>query len=175
MIEHVTQAIIEKLPTARITWWREGTTWFFKVKATEDDIDFEFGTLPHSLESTFFVKPEDEYLRRAQAEEMAQLILCDYLAAKRARTEARRKRVYGDRGEAILSFYAIYDHPEDYPNDWIIRRWNVVARNPLPQPETKAIVCEDAEAARQRIQELKPGAILITIDDPDPHIYEVWS
>lgn len=175
MIEHVTRAIIEKIPHARLTWWLEGRTWFFRVKVTEDDLDseqelpvFEFGTLPHSLESTFFVQPEDEHLRRAQAEEMAQLIHCDYLAAK-------RKHVYGDQGDIVLSFYAIYDHPKDYPDDWIIRRWDVVDGNPKPQPQGRAIVCESAEAARQRIQELRPGAILITIDDPDPAIYEVWS
>jgi len=168
MIEEITQAIIKKIPTARLTWWREDNTWFFKMKVSESDIDFTFGTMAHALGPNFARMKADPFMRRAQALEIAQLVHCDYLAAKRQHTGA-------DQNDIVLSFYALYDHPRDYPDKWIVRRWNVVEGSRYPQPETEAIVCESRKDARDHVQKLKPGAILITIDDPDPSIYEVWS
>jgi hypothetical protein len=68
--------------------------------------------------------------------------------------------------------YAIYDHPTDHPDNWVVRRWEIGKGN--VKPDMEAHLFFSIESARNYIQEACPGATLIDSTDPDPHIAEVW-
>ena len=164
MIEHVTQAIIERIPNARITWWKDGV-WFFKVRVFNPIRNRTFGTMSHALEGTL-ARTTEPYLRKAQAEEIAFLIYADYQQWMN-NTVCNRK--------TVVRMYAIYDHPTDYPNHWVVRGWEVIDGLKEPQPDAEPILCEDVEEARNHVRKLLPYALLIDTKDPDPHLFEVWG
>lgn len=74
---------------------------------------------------------------------------------------------------ANMRLYAIYDHPHDFPHNWIIRGWSIYSGMELP--DNDVICCDSLETARQTIQRIVPGATLVDRNDPDPKIAEVWS
>lgn len=164
MIAELTKAIVKRIPNARITWWYDDTvgSWLFKVAVTEGT--FRFGTFSCAVLPRL-LNEKEQSLRTAHVEEISKTIHFEYQAE-------RRKRL---GGEVLLSTYAIYDHPTDYPTHYVVRRWDVVEGSRLPQPDTEAILCGSLEEARQLIQKLNPGAYLVDPNDPDPNIVEVWS
>lgn len=72
-----------------------------------------------------------------------------------------------------LRLYAIYDHPTDHPNHWVVRRWEY--HHGHDQPDAEPILCSSIEEARQHIQKLCPDAQLFNSNHPDPHLAEVWG
>lgn len=73
--------------------------------------------------------------------------------------------------KTVLTGYTIYDHPLDYPNDFVVRAWdvkksgNLVLQNTVTRHET-------LEQARRRIPEGLSKVPRFLEDDPV--IIEVW-
>ena len=74
--------------------------------------------------------------------------------------------------EETLEQYAIYDHPSDYPNNFVVRRWEVVRGVPVAMPCGNPVLTETLEAARAVVP---PGFVNIgRFENDDPVILEVW-
>jgi hypothetical protein len=69
-----------------------------------------------------------------------------------------------------LEMWTVYDHPIDFPNSWIARRWVVQGAAALPTNDT--IISPDLPALRRA---LPPGLVCIGREPADdPTIREVW-
>jgi hypothetical protein len=76
-------------------------------------------------------------------------------------------------GDKILSQYVIYDHPRDYPEHFVVRRWDVVSGMPEPVPCGEAVLADSLEDARNAVP---PGFNNIgRFANDDPVILEVWT
>lgn len=66
----------------------------------------------------------------------------------------------------MLSLYTIYFNPADFPNRFVVRRFE------LDQPKEILIVCHDLDTARKAL----PAGLIRTIRHPDDHIsvIETW-
>ncbi len=66
--------------------------------------------------------------------------------------------------------YAIYDHPDDYPDSFVVREWRVLPGEIQPGPAQLANSLEEARglipAGKERLPDF-PG--------DDPKIVEVWG
>jgi hypothetical protein len=65
--------------------------------------------------------------------------------------------------------YAIYEHPRDYPDGYVVREWIITAGR-VEMGEAKQ--ADDLEGARALLPE--GVSRLDTWDDPDETIVEVW-
>jgi hypothetical protein len=72
----------------------------------------------------------------------------------------------------LLSLWTIYDHPADYPDAFVARRF-VVGLEDVPVATTDVIVAETIEALRERFLELGLVAIERALSD-EPQIVETW-
>lgn len=66
-----------------------------------------------------------------------------------------------------LPLWTIYEHPHDFPNNYVARLWN------MDQPSTTIIVTPDLETLREQMMEMHLTPIPRWADD-DPCIVEVW-
>lgn len=67
----------------------------------------------------------------------------------------------------VNSIYAIYNHPSDFPNSWVVREW----RRDKSYPE-EALLFETLREARQS---LPTGLTLVSRDAQDDLvIFETW-
>ena len=66
-----------------------------------------------------------------------------------------------------LSMWVIYDHPKDYPNSYVARRWE------LDRPTTDIIVCPRLDAIRHEMQ-IRGLACLARNPNDDSKIVECW-
>ncbi|MBA3240044.1 MAG: hypothetical protein H0T60_02310 [Acidobacteria bacterium] len=71
----------------------------------------------------------------------------------------------------VISTYAIYERPSDYPNHYVVRRWDVYEGVPAAVPAWDAKLADTLEGARA---ELPPGLDCLGRDPVDPVIVEVW-
>jgi hypothetical protein len=72
----------------------------------------------------------------------------------------------------LLSIWVIYDHPEDYPDHWVVRRQQIQALRQDIATYGLPILCQTLDEARQRIP---PGRTRIVRHPQDvPCIYETW-
>ena len=53
--------------------------------------------------------------------------------------------------DGMISQYAIYDHPRDYPNHYVVRRWDIHPGVPVPIPNGNAELSETLSDARAAI------------------------
>jgi hypothetical protein len=65
-----------------------------------------------------------------------------------------------------VNLYVIYDHPTDYPDKWVVRRWE------LDVPKEVVGTADSLEEARALIPEGCTNLSRSTSDDPK--IHEVW-
>lgn len=66
--------------------------------------------------------------------------------------------------------YAIYEHPIDYPEGYVVREWYVSAEGPEPGPAKTADTLDEAHA-------LLPDGVQLVEDHgtpPEPQLIEVW-
>lgn len=69
-----------------------------------------------------------------------------------------------------LSTYTIYDHPRDYPDSWVVRRWQVVGAGPVD-----AGVVALAPTLEEARQAVPPGLVCLErSQDDDLTIVETW-
>lgn len=67
--------------------------------------------------------------------------------------------------------YVIYDHPADFPDHWVVRRWAIGRGTLVPDPEPLG-VANTLEAARWLLPE---GLMLMpNPGETEPTIVEVW-
>jgi hypothetical protein len=69
-----------------------------------------------------------------------------------------------------ITNYAIFDHPDDYPDSWVVREFYASAGGVEPGPAQTANSLEEARAL------LPEGVTKVSdhgIGDP-PHLVEVW-
>lgn len=73
--------------------------------------------------------------------------------------------------KTLLTGYTIYDHPLDYPNDFVVRGWDVNKGGEIV-PHDFVTRHETLEQARRRI----PEGLCRTsrFENDDPVIVEVW-
>lgn len=70
-----------------------------------------------------------------------------------------------------LVTYTVYNKPLDYPDHFVVRRFRVVAKAVVPDPEP-LVVADTLIAARQAIP---AGLFCLTRnEDDDPYIVETW-
>lgn len=75
----------------------------------------------------------------------------------------------------IKRHYAIYDHPTDFPEHWIVRGWEIREGLYEPHPDAEPILLKSLAAAHLAVKKLASAARLIDREDPDPNIAEVWA
>ena len=76
-------------------------------------------------------------------------------------------------GDEVATHYAIYDHPKDYPDDFVVRRWRIVPGRAEPIPEKRPFaLTRSLDEARQAIP---PGLVrILPAPNDDPVIVETW-
>ena len=67
----------------------------------------------------------------------------------------------------IPTFY-IYDHPDDYPRHFVVRRWDIRADNHVHMVEPVHLA-DTLDEARTLIP-----AGMVAMGDPNPNVVEVW-
>mgnify|MGYP001821159241 CR=1 FL=1 len=73
--------------------------------------------------------------------------------------------------ERVLTIWIIYDHPLDYPNDYVVRGWDITNQGDN-MPQDKVTRHETLEEARAS---LPPGLYRTDpFTEDDPAILEVW-
>lgn len=71
-----------------------------------------------------------------------------------------------------LQQWTIYDHPADFPNNYVARQWFVGASGARPGDYA---VHPDPDKLRDYIQQQLPGAVCLTRSPEDhPTIMETW-
>lgn len=69
-----------------------------------------------------------------------------------------------------LTQYAIYEHPEDYPEHYVVRAWHAVDGE--PQPDRHCYLAKTLDEARTFVP---PGFVLTQPAECDvPTLKEVW-
>ena len=69
-----------------------------------------------------------------------------------------------------ISQWVIYDHPRDFPNSFVMRRWDVMANQMIATDEM-----ELADTLSEIRKKLPKGLFCIErYPDDDPCIVEVW-
>lgn len=72
--------------------------------------------------------------------------------------------------QEALVIYTIYDHPSDYPDNFVVRRWSVVGGN--VKPDDSCILANSLEEARSGFN---PGMTRIPrLPQDDQVIVELW-
>lgn len=73
-------------------------------------------------------------------------------------------------GDPIKVQWVIYDHPDDFPNKWVMRAWKVTKGGCVP---TNMVWTFDT---LDEVHAMIPGACARVERNPldDPSIYEVW-
>lgn len=70
--------------------------------------------------------------------------------------------------------YAVYDHPKDFPNDFVVRRWFIDLHSGKTTPEEELFMkSKDIDEIRGRLREMQLYRINRCKDD-DPIILETW-
>lgn len=69
-----------------------------------------------------------------------------------------------------MSQWVVYDHPRDYPNKYVLRRWDIRGGSMIPTDDLH--VADSLEAIRQAVP---PGLYRLgRFGEDDPCIVEVW-
>ncbi len=73
--------------------------------------------------------------------------------------------------DARMTTWVIYDHPEDFPDGYVLRPQYVVEGHKEVVPSRIGWYAADPDYLRTL---LPPGLSLCPIEDPNPKILEVW-
>jgi hypothetical protein len=73
--------------------------------------------------------------------------------------------------EPLLSMWVVYDHPTDYPTEYVARRHEVVAGG--SRPTNEAMASRDLDMLRDELA--GRGLVMLQrMDGDDPKIMETW-
>lgn len=75
------------------------------------------------------------------------------------------------RGNIMMTQYTIYDHPADYPDDYVVRQWHIVKG----MDEPVAGFCISLPSL-EHVRQCVPPGLTQTMRHPedDPYILETW-
>lgn len=77
-----------------------------------------------------------------------------------------------DKNRVVLDGFTIYDHPLDFPNEFVVRRWMVLDGELKPAVEKACRTAATLEEARKLVP---PGYICSPrMPDDDARIVESW-
>jgi hypothetical protein len=81
------------------------------------------------------------------------------------------ERALGDQDhDKLLSIWSVYDHPSDFPNLFVARRWLIT---PLPVATKDIIVAANLNELRLMLE--RAGLVqLMRSPQDDPKIVETW-
>jgi len=75
--------------------------------------------------------------------------------------------------DRVLDMWAIYDHPNDFPNHFVARRW--ICRPPYGEETPDCVLADTLDALRAALLLKNPGLYRLPRQpDDDPAIVEVW-
>jgi len=70
--------------------------------------------------------------------------------------------------------WVVYDHPVDYPDSFVARRF-VLDRGPQPVPTEEVLVAASLAALRQLVRQQDPNLVrFYRSRDDEPQIVECW-
>jgi hypothetical protein len=75
-------------------------------------------------------------------------------------------------GERVLTLWTIYDHPLDFPDSFVVRRWHVRRGNENPVLDGAPTLHDSLEAARESLP--ASLACMHRSENDDPNILETW-
>ena len=75
-----------------------------------------------------------------------------------------------EQADAVLSIWTVYDHPTDFPNEFVARRWEV---HDKPVPTDDIITSNDVNLIRASLASRGLTCLAPSKDD-DPNIVETW-
>jgi len=73
---------------------------------------------------------------------------------------------------AVLSMWTVYDHPSDYPNNYVARRFDIEARRVVPT--SSVIITPDLGTLRDMLAFELHLTCLARDENDDPKIIETW-
>lgn len=75
------------------------------------------------------------------------------------------------KDDSLLSMWTVYDHPRDYPEGYIARRWDIGKNTSLPTADV--IRAKNLRTIRDKMTNM--GLVkLMRSDGDDPTIVESW-
>lgn len=87
----------------------------------------------------------------------------------------------------MVTIFAIYDHPVDYPDCYVVRQTEVTFCEPDPDAKTRVVrkpvraenlgawPVDNIEEARDLVERIQPGLARFGREDrDDPSLVEVW-
>lgn len=77
----------------------------------------------------------------------------------------------------ILAMYTLYEKPQDYPNDYIVRKWEICAgQDPKPCQIVSKFESEDRQSAIAYVNRLFQDhkVLLPRSDTDDPIVVGTW-
>jgi hypothetical protein len=72
----------------------------------------------------------------------------------------------------VLSMYVVYDHPKDYPEWFVCRRWDVVEGGSTATDDFTMSM--DYESIKTRMEAMGLTKLYRCPTEDDPSIMEVW-
>lgn len=72
-----------------------------------------------------------------------------------------------------LFIYTVYDHPLDYPDSYVVRKWNVVDGNTIPDLKV-LIVSKDINIIRGMLVGEMGLTLMPRMPEDDPKILETY-
>jgi hypothetical protein len=80
-----------------------------------------------------------------------------------------------DKADVVLSQFAVYAHPRDYPQGFVVRQWYIVRGQPEPVPSLDALGFATLERARLWIEQHHPDMVCMQRSpQDDPCIVEIY-
>jgi len=71
-----------------------------------------------------------------------------------------------------LEMYTVYDHPKDYPEAFVVRRFRITKDGPLPD-DRFLFISIDLDTCRELMMMMQLTRVMRDADD-DPVILETW-
>jgi len=71
-----------------------------------------------------------------------------------------------------LAMWTVYDHPTDFPNNFVARRFEI-GSGPEPVATQSFIICPDLAALREQLLQMGLTPIM-RADEDGPRIVECW-
>lgn len=76
--------------------------------------------------------------------------------------------------EGSLPVYTIYDHPADYPDEYVARTF-LVTPDSSPQATNETFASTDLDMVRRWVQHIAPGSVRLDRSEEDhPTVLESW-
>jgi len=72
-----------------------------------------------------------------------------------------------------MNLYTVYESPSDYPDNFVVRRWEIVAPDNVPVAMNVVIIGQNLDIIRKELREMGLFRIPRDVSD-DKKIIETW-